>query len=223
MSYIYLDRDIASHPLWSDKPFARGQAWVDLILQARFANSQAYIRGIRIDLKRGELALSQEILANRWGWSRGKVARFLDDMQDNSEIDRRQYNRIDIITICKYEEYQTKQATDNTTDSPRKGGRRTADGAHNKKGKKGKECSIQRPQDVSESVWNDFKILRDNKSAPITDTVISMIANQASIAGISLEQALTECCARNWQAFKAEWYKNASNQNQAPRSPKGLL
>ena len=160
MAFIYLDRDIANHPLWTDRPFARGQAWVDLILLARFAPSQAYIRGMRIDLERGELAMSQELLAERWGWSRGKVARFLDDMQSNSEIERRQYNRIDIISVCNYNQYQSKQATDNTTDSQRTGGERAARSAHNKEGKEGKEGKelIYMPHDVLPEEWKLWAI-----------------------------------------------------------------
>jgi hypothetical protein len=166
MAFIYLDRDIASHPLWTDKPFARGQAWVDLILLARFAPSQAYIRGLRIDLQRGELAMSQELLAERWGWSRGKVARFLDDMQDNSEIDRRQYNRIDIITVCNYNQYQSKQATDNTTDGRQTGGRRAARSAHNKEGKEGKEIPPTPKGDFSAlwDSWQPYEMVKGNKS-----------------------------------------------------------
>ena len=42
---ITLDRRIASHPLWLDKPFSLGQAMVDLFLLANNRAVQAVVRG----------------------------------------------------------------------------------------------------------------------------------------------------------------------------------
>jgi hypothetical protein len=61
------------------------------------------------------------------------------------------------------------------------------------------------PEGVSQSVWQDFKNLRKAKKAPITQRVIDGMQEQAEIAGWTLEQAMSECCVRGWQAFKAEW------------------
>jgi len=61
------------------------------------------------------------------------------------------------------------------------------------------------PEGVSQSVWQDFKNLRKAKKAPITQRVIDGMQEQADIVGWTLEQAMSECCVRGWQAFKAEW------------------
>jgi len=61
------------------------------------------------------------------------------------------------------------------------------------------------PEGVSQSVWQDFKNLRKAKKAPITQRVIDGMQEQANLAGWTLEQAMSECCVRGWQAFKAEW------------------
>jgi hypothetical protein len=52
------------------------------------------------------------------------------------------------------------------------------------------------PDGVSQSVWNDFVKQRKAKKAPVSDTVITKIRNQAEKAGWSLEDALAEICAR---------------------------
>lgn len=62
-----------------------------------------------------------------------------------------------------------------------------------------------RPETVSEQVWSDFQTLRRAKKAPITNSAISKIDKEAGNAGISLEAALVECCARGWTGFKADW------------------
>jgi hypothetical protein len=68
-----------------------------------------------------------------------------------------------------------------------------------------KATVVATPEGVSQSVWDDFKTLRKAKKAPITKRAIDGLIAEANKAGWSLEQALTECCVRGWQAFKAEW------------------
>jgi len=68
-----------------------------------------------------------------------------------------------------------------------------------------RDCN--RPETVSEQVWSDFQTLRRAKKAPLTSSALSRIDKEAAKAGISLEAALVECCARGWTGFKAEWMK----------------
>lgn len=72
---------------------------------------------------------------------------------------------------------------------------------------KRKRTSIARPDGVSEQVWNDFSALRNKRRAPITETALKGIQREAEKAGITLEAALSTCCERGWQGFKAEWYR----------------
>lgn len=72
---------------------------------------------------------------------------------------------------------------------------------------KKKRTSIARPDSVSEQVWNDFSELRTKRRAPITETALKGIQREAEKAGITLEEALSTCCERGWQGFKAEWYR----------------
>jgi uncharacterized protein YdaU (DUF1376 family) len=67
---------------------------------------------------------------------------------------------------------------------------------------------IDTPDGVSDSVWQDFKAIRKAKKAPITQRVIDGLKAEADKAGWTFEQALTECCLRGWQAFKADWVKD---------------
>lgn len=72
---------------------------------------------------------------------------------------------------------------------------------------KRKRTSVARPDGVSEQVWEDFSALRTKRRAPITETALKGIQREAEKAGISLEAALSTCCERGWQGFKAEWYR----------------
>jgi len=67
---------------------------------------------------------------------------------------------------------------------------------------------IYTPEGVNESVWKDFKKLRDRLKAPITETAMKGLIRESEKAKITLEAALTMCCERGWRSFKAEWIEN---------------
>ena len=66
-----------------------------------------------------------------------------------------------------------------------------------------------RPDGVSDQVWSDFKAMRAKQKAPITLTAIDGIRREAEKAGITLDDALRECCERSWRGFRAAWLQNA--------------
>lgn len=75
------------------------------------------------------------------------------------------------------------------------------------KPKRKRSSNVQKPESVSEQVWTDFCALRNKRRAPITETALKGIQREAEKAGITLEEALSTCCERGWQGFKAEWYR----------------
>jgi hypothetical protein len=72
------------------------------------------------------------------------------------------------------------------------------------------------PINVDEQIWSDFLALRKVKKAPMTVTALAGIKREADKAGWPLEKAITECVARGWTGFKADWVadKNLSKTGQ---------
>jgi hypothetical protein len=68
------------------------------------------------------------------------------------------------------------------------------------------------PDGVSEQTWADFKALRNAKKAPITARAIEGIDKEAMKAGMTLEAALRECCARGWAGFNHEWVRSKQDE-----------
>jgi len=68
-----------------------------------------------------------------------------------------------------------------------------------------KTKTVETPEGVLQSVWDEFVAHRKSKKAKVTDLVIEGIAKEATKAGWSLEDALKEIIVRNWQSFKADW------------------
>ena len=105
--WISVHRKIEDDWLWKDKPFSKGQAWVDLLLMVNHEDSKILFNGELVEIKRGQRITSIKKLCDRWGWSNKKVKRFLELLQKDDKI------RLEIaprkattITIVNYSFYQ---------------------------------------------------------------------------------------------------------------------
>lgn len=76
-----------------------------------------------------------------------------------------------------------------------------------KKNKKEKSQPLEKPEDVTDTTWADFSLLRNKLKAPLTQTALNAIRKEAEKAGISLEDALKTCCMRGWRGFKSDWIR----------------
>lgn len=71
------------------------------------------------------------------------------------------------------------------------------------------------PQDVDPQIWSDFLVVRKAKRAPITETAIKQLRNEAEKAGVTFSYAIQECVARGWQSFKASWFTDKKGKSLA--------
>ena len=78
--------------------------------------------------------------------------------------------------------------------------------------------SVEKPESVSDRIWEEFVSHRRRKDARITALVMEEITEQAAMAGWSLENALKELIVRNWQTFKADWVKDKNSQPQLSKN-----
>lgn len=105
--WIKLHRQIEDNPLYFSEPFTRCGAWIDLLILANHKDNIFYNRSIKVEVKRGQIGWSLEKLARRWKWSRGKAERFISELEKASQIVRQKNNITTLITIVKYEYYQS--------------------------------------------------------------------------------------------------------------------
>lgn len=113
--YIYLDRSLCDHWLYADKPFDKARAWIDLIFLAHHKTHTRMFRGKPKTYKRGDVDRSISSLADRWGWSRQKVRRFLNQLVDDGMVQVNATTNDTTITIVKYGDFQNKRTTNDTT------------------------------------------------------------------------------------------------------------
>ena len=114
--WIKLYRQIMESEFYFSEPFTKVQAWIDLLLITSFKEGSMIVNGTRVKLKRGQTCISQNTLAHRWKWSRGKVDRFLNDLESQEMIEQLKSKRTSIISITNYASYQDGDTTDNATE-----------------------------------------------------------------------------------------------------------
>jgi hypothetical protein len=114
--YILLHRKI-NDSFQKREKYCSKMAWIDLLLLANYKDGFFYVRDVKVKIKRGQVGWSEYQLAARWMWSRGRVRRFLTELQNEQRIVLQKTPVTTIITISKYDQYQSCGTTDDTADS----------------------------------------------------------------------------------------------------------
>lgn len=109
--YIKLYRDIQEHWIWQDKPFSKGQAWIDLLMTANHDENKVVLGNKIILVERGCLITSEVKLAKRWGWSRCKVRTFLELLVNDGMIDKKSDSKKTYLKILNYNVWQDSETT----------------------------------------------------------------------------------------------------------------
>jgi len=142
--WIKLHRSVRDSVLWK-KPLSRMEAWIDLIMTARWLDkpSNVLVGATKtITCERGELVTSQDALAKQWGWSRSKVKRFIDALESDQMVNTKATHNATKITICNYDTYQdTRTANEQQSSSNRTSveHQSSSNRTHNKKGRREEE------------------------------------------------------------------------------------
>jgi hypothetical protein len=159
--WIKIYRKIFDNPFYFSEKFTRCQAWIDLLLLANYSEGFFYKRGIKVDIKRGQIGYDLDSLGLRWRWSRGKVERFINDLEIEKQIVRQKTNVTTLITVTNYELYQSDSKADDNADGQQTG-TQTEPNKKNKKTKKPKNIEIY--DDVKSSyskcidIYNSFVV-----------------------------------------------------------------
>jgi len=195
--WISLHRSIQENFVWKDKPFNRGAAWIDLILLANHEARKMSSGGHLITVERGQLFTSSVSLSEKWGWSRGKVERFLELLESDQMIERKRTSNGQLITLVNYSFYQDggqKTDTKRTSNGQQTDSRRTSNGqqtdtnnndnnennvnnGNNETKKSAPRCYF--PKDVRlETVFQEFLAMRKRMKKKDTDYAIKLLLSK---------------------------------------------
>ncbi len=153
--YMKIYRSMFDHKFWTEKrQFSRHEAWLFLIKEARYKEGQSerMINNKPIKWGRGELVASVRYLKNAWGWkSNKKVETFLKLLKKESMVVTNIRRGVTVITICKYETYNSEE----TARRQQGDGEETARRQNSKKGKESKEGEVEQNSSFSENLNNE--------------------------------------------------------------------
>ena len=156
--YIYLDRKIRDHWIWDLEPYSKGQAWVDLILSANHKDNKFPFNGKPMLVKRGSFVTSIRKLASKWGWSKDKVAHFLDVLEEDGMLTQLRDSKKTLISVINYDFYQDRDDSKKTPKRQLKDTEKTQTGRSSD--------TDRNKQDIKEDTKEDIK----KKEAPPSDT-----------------------------------------------------
>lgn len=109
--WVSVYRKIQDSWLWQEKPFSKGQAWIDLLLSANHQNKKTLLGNELLIIKRGSLITSQKKLMQRWGWGSEKTRKFLKLLNCDGMIRVEADKKKTTIVINNYEVYQNQNGS----------------------------------------------------------------------------------------------------------------
>jgi len=119
--WVSIHRKIMDKHDYFSEPFCRNMAWIDLVLLANHEKNFFRCRGVKVEVKRGQIGYGIEKISLRWKWSRGKVERWMKELEKDNQIVRQKNNITTLISIVNYNKYQDGDNADNKTNSKANG------------------------------------------------------------------------------------------------------
>lgn len=115
--YIKLYRNIQKHWTWTDKPYDKARAWIDICLSASYHDSKVMAGGVLVKIPRGSWFTSIRSLQKRWGWGERKTRAFLQALVQDEMLTLTTTPRGTVLTLVNYEKYQGLNGADADTDA----------------------------------------------------------------------------------------------------------
>tara|TARA_R110002096_G_scaffold395791_1_gene591327 strand:- start:52 stop:786 length:735 start_codon:yes stop_codon:yes gene_type:complete len=219
--WISIHRGIQDNWLWKDeREFSRLEAWLDILLNVNHTPKKVLIKNTLIEVGRGESLRSLDTWGKRWNWNKSRVRRFFNLLQKDSMIVTKNVRVTTLLTVCKYDSYQTIGNTNETQVKHKRNASETQmtpnnnvnnDNNENKEIKQKEKASVFnfRKELLSlggdEQLVSDWLMVRNKKKSANTKTALNGFLKQVKTTGKDLNVVLEKCVVSNWSGFKAEW------------------
>ena len=113
--WISIHRKIQDNWIWQEKPFSKGQAWIDLLMMVNHEDKTILLGNELIEVKRGSRITSIRQLCDKWGWSNTKVKNFLNLLEKDNMLVVKSDSKKTTITVVNYNDYQDTNDSKNDT------------------------------------------------------------------------------------------------------------
>ena len=110
---VNISRDLFDHGFFKAEVFTEREAWIWIVMQARWKGGAVRAGDFVVALDRGQLAASVRFMAQAWGWTPARVQRFAERLKKMEMIATKTDTGVTVLTVCNYEKFQTTpQGTD---------------------------------------------------------------------------------------------------------------
>lgn len=114
-----MERGWLDSEMFADAAYDERSAWAWMIGEARFSDGLTCIKGTPQATKRGQFYSSIRFMADKFGWSKDRVSRYLERLKKWGAICVETATGENLITVCNYEDYQGPK--DAPKDAPKDG------------------------------------------------------------------------------------------------------
>lgn len=179
--WICLHREITEHWIWDDKPFSKGQAWIDILLRANHQRDSVLVGTSVYEVDKGEFITSKKKLYESWGWSNRKFDNFFELLQKSKMIAYKKHNNKIVVKVLNYGKYQGFGKSESTQNAYETHTQRTTD-AHRKHNesttkayRKHSECTQTTMLNNDNNINNIRETIKDRKTERETDFKINKL------------------------------------------------
>lgn len=204
---------------WRDDPHMVS-LFLRLLTEANFEDKKWHGQTI----KRGQLIFGRKQWSEKTGFSPQTLRTCIERLKSTSEITSQSTNKFTIITIVKYEEYQsepeasTSQSTSNlTNDQPTNNQQTTTPKEYKKKRKKEDAPKVIYPDWLPIEDFNDWIINRKNKPTPRAIELAIDRLKEYRDKGHDPKLVLQNSIMNGWEGiFEPNHRKSANNKMPSP-------
>ena len=125
---VNISRGIWHDTAFKPEPFTEREAFMWIIMEASYKPRQKRVGNVTVDLERGQLATSVRFMCEAWDWSKSRVDRFLKRLEKRDMIGTDSGTGINVITVCKYDDYQNAPRDSGTPKNEKRDSSGTAAG-----------------------------------------------------------------------------------------------
>lgn len=188
-------------PLWGGRePFDSRSARLDLRQMASYTPRSVVSLGVMVELDVGDLVVSERQLERRWGWSRGRVGRFLSRLADAHWLCIKQSRPQYHLTINDIACYPDLCAGDEATKKPRTGPRTKKESSREVPSPKGEVPKETRGR-ASKRVPADFPNADEERE-------LEALAREC---GVDWDQELAQMRDYEFRNPRSDWLATARN------------
>ena len=210
IGWISLHREIQKHWLWDDKPFSKGQAWIDLLLLANHKENKFLLGNELVEVEEGSFITSELKLMERWGWGKAKTRAFLDLLQMDNMIIKKADRKKTTITIVNYSKFQELQTTNRpqtdrkqTTNRPQADHEQTQTIMINNDNNENNENKLSYCEDEKlNAAIVSFVEFRKSIKKPMTDKAVKLLISKLNKMASSVSEQieiLNQSIVNGWQ------------------------